>query len=390
MKNPRQYIEQHFSKELKLILFLSQDRLKDDLPNLKNLDWDFFIQLCLKHRLVSQVLKHAEFLTENIPVPVYEKLMEHRLEHSKQALNYTVHAIRIHQKFKENNIQHLFFKGPLLSLELYKDIGYRNFGDIDILVNQQDAEKAKGIIEDLDFNCIYPKIKLTKKQQKANYTISHHYHFVHPKQKIDVELHWNITNPASYYGKASSEIISNKNELKVSTYQLPYISETDNLVYQAAHGSVHQFYRLFWLKDFSVLIDKTKPEIIEQAWQLSKKLKLERSFQLACVLSHLIYGSKLPAIVHPDKVENSLLSVPIKSIENTELRQKGILGKFEYVLYRLKLKPSFKYYFDVIFRLRTHLSDWELVKIPDKLFFLYFLLRPVLLLYHNLFEKRKN
>lgn len=390
MKNPKQYIEQHFSEELKLIIFLSQDQLKDDMPDLKIVDWDVFVQLCLKHRLVSHILKHAEFLAENIPVPVYEKLIEHRLEHSKLSLNYAVHAIRIHQKFKENNLQHLFFKGPLLSLELYKDIGYRSFGDIDILVKREDAEQAREIIEDLDFKCIYPKIKLTKKQQKANYTISHHYHFVHPKQKIDIELHWNITNPASYYGKASSEIISNKNELDVSTYKLPYISETDNLVYQAAHGSVHQFYRLFWLRDFSVLIDKTNPEIIERAWQLSKKLKLERSFQLACVLSHLIYDSEIPVIVHPDKLENSLLSVPIKSIEKTELKQKGIIGKFEYVFYRLRLKPSFKYYFDVIYRLRTHLSDWELIRISDRFFFLYFLLRPFLLLYHHLFEKRKN
>jgi hypothetical protein len=390
MKNPQQYIEQHFSEELKLIIFLSQDQLKDDVPDLKNLDWDVFVQLCLKHRLVSHILNHAEFLAENIPVPVYEKLIEHRLEHSKLSLNYTVHAIRIHQKFKENNLQHLFFKGPLLSLELYKDIGYRNFGDIDILVKREDAEQAREIIEDLDFKCIYPKIKLTKKQQKANYTISHHYHFVHPKQRIDVELHWNITNPVSYYGKASSEIISNKNELDVSTYKLPYISVTDNLVYQAAHGSVHQFYRLFWLKDFSVLIDKTKLEIIERAWQLSKKLKLERSFQLACVLSHLIYGSKLPAINFSDNVGKNLLWIPIKSIEKTELKQKGIVGKFKYVLYRLRLKPSFKYYFDVIYRLRTHLSDWELIRIPDKLFFLYFLLRPFLLLYHHFFEKRKS
>lgn len=147
MKNPQQYIEQHFSKELKLIIFLSQDQLKDDVPNIKNLDWDVFLQLCLKHRLVSHILKHAEFLAENIPVPVYEKLIERRLEHSKQALNYTVHAIRIHQKFKENNIQHLFFKGPLLSLELYKDIGYRNFGDIDILVKEKMPNKQKELLK---------------------------------------------------------------------------------------------------------------------------------------------------------------------------------------------------------------------------------------------------
>ena len=50
-----------------------------------------------------------------------------------------------YKKFIENGIKHCFFKGPLLSLELYQDIGYRNFGDIDILVEKDDVENAKNI-----------------------------------------------------------------------------------------------------------------------------------------------------------------------------------------------------------------------------------------------------
>ena len=388
MRNPKEYIDKYFSDELKLLIALSQDKLiTNSIPNLKNINWDLFVQLCLKHRLVSHILMHSAFLADNIPIPVYEQLMEYRLEHSKRSLNYAVHAIRIHQKFKENNIQHLFFKGPLLSLELYEDIGYRNFGDIDILVDKKDAEKAKELIEDLDFNCIYPKIKLTRKQIQKNYSISHHYHFTHPKQKIDVELHWSITNPISYYGKKTIDILSESHTLKVSNYHLPYISEIDNLVYQAAHGSIHQFYRLFWLKDFSKIISKTKAEQIEQAWNLSKKLKLERTFKLACILAKLFYQVKIPDFMSSESAKSGLISVPIRSIQHTELKQKGILGKFEYIIYRLKLKPSFRYYLQVIYRLRTHLSDWELVKIPDKFFFFYYLLRPFFLLYHNLFER---
>lgn len=388
MKNPKKYIEQYFSDELKLLIALSQNELLErSIPNLKNIDWDLFIQLCLTHRLVSHVLMHSKFLSENIPIPIYEQLIDYRLEHSKKSLNYAVHAIRVHQKFKEYDIQHTFFKGPLFSLELYNDIAYRTFGDIDILIQENDAEKAKELIEDLDFNCIYPKEKLTKKQIKANYTISHHYHFAHPKQKIDIELHWNITNPKLFFGKETSDILSSSVQLKVSNYHLPYINEIDNIVYQAAHGSIHQFYRLFWLKDFSVLLQKSTPEKIKEAWSLSKKLKLQRTFKISCILAKIIYHAKIPEYLNSLQEKTNLINVPIRSIQNTELKQKGILGKFEYVFYRLKLKPSLKYYFQVIFRLRTHLSDWELIRLPDRLFFLYYILRPFLLIYRNLFTK---
>ncbi|MFC2152302.1 nucleotidyltransferase family protein [Bacteroidota bacterium] len=378
----KKYIKQRFSNELKLLIFLSQEELNQDYypGNLDEINWDEFLSLTLKHRLVSHVLKHAKFLAEHIPIPTYEKLIDVRLEHSKLALNFAIHAIRIYQKFTENNISHCFFKGPLLSLELYNDIGYRNFKDIDILVEQQDAEKAKGIIEELDFNCIYPRIKLSEKQIKLNYSISHHYHFVHPVQAIDIELHWNITNPKSYFGVDSKEIIFKSNKLKVSNYELPYISKAENLVYQAAHGSIHQWYRLFWLKDFSVFLTKINSKEIAEAYELSKKLNLAKCFIQACMLSHFIYKSRLPDFI-ATKINAKIIKTPLISISTTDLSHKGIKGKIKLVFYRLKLKPDVKYYFDLAFRLRTHLSDWELIKLPESLFFVYYILRPFLLVY---------
>ena len=388
MINYNKIIEQKFSNELKLLIFLSQDELNQPhyTGNLDEIDWDEFIYLVLKHRLTSHVLKHAKFLADNIPISTYEKLIETRLEHSKKSLNYAIHAIRIYQKFKENNISHCFFKGPLLSLELYNDIGYRSFRDIDILVEEKDAEKAKSIIEELDFKCIYPKTKLTEKQKRINYSISHHYHFVHPVQGIDIELHWNITNPQSYFGVDSKEILLNSLNLKVSNYELPYISKLENLVYQAAHGAIHQFYRLFWLKDFSVFLSKTDSKEITEAYELSTKLKLERCFIHACVLSNLIFKIKLPGFID-NKVSTKNIETSLISISSIDLSQKGIKGKLKYVIYRLRLKSDFKYYMDLIYRLRTHLTDWELIKLSDSLFFLYYILRPFLLIYKFLFRK---
>ena len=388
MKLLKQYTGQNFTIELQLLIYLSQKDLKEGFrSDLTKVDWELFLELVAKHRLTSHVLKHATFLAEHFPIPVYEKLMEVRLQRSKRSLNFAIHAIRIHQKFQEHQIEHCFFKGPLLSLELYQDVGYRNFRDIDVLVNQEDAEKAKEIIEELNFNCVYPKIKLSKKQQKANYKISHHYHFVHSIQNIDVELHWNMTNPKSFLGIQAKTIIDHSTKLKVSNYQLPYISKQENLVYQAAHGSIHQWYRLFWLKDFSVLISNCTEKELQSAYSLSKELKLEKSFVMAYKLSSLIYETREPEFFDLN-IKSGLIKIPLKSISTTDLSQKGIVGKLRFVLYRLELKRDFNYYFDLLFRLRTHLTDWEIIKLHDSLFFLYYFLRPFLLIYKFLFKKK--
>lgn len=381
-------IETKFSEELKLLIQLSQEILDEiNLPtSLDEIDWKEFVRLTKKHRLVSHVLKHSKYLSDNLPIRIYEKLIKIRLEHSKLALSYTVHAIRIYKKFAENDISHCFFKGPFLSLELYEDIGYRNFGDIDVLVEKKDIEKAKQIIEDLDFECIYPKIKLTDKQRITNYSLSHHYHFKHPNQEIDIELHWTISNPKSYFGKETKDIISESRELTVSKFKLPYISKIDNLVYQAAHGAIHQWYRLFWLKDFSKLLKKVSSEEIKDAFDLSKKLKLDKCLLQAITLSHLIYKLETPS-VSDFELSKNLMKVPLKSIELTDLNQLGIKGKLKSLVYRIRLKPNFSYYFDLIYRLRTHLTDWEILQLPKSLFFLYYILRPFLLIYKFLFKK---
>jgi Uncharacterised nucleotidyltransferase len=382
------YIEQKFSNELKLLIFLSQAVLKGNSfsGNIDEIDWKKFIELAIKHRLISHVLQHSEYLAENFPIPTYEKLIDVRLKHSKTSLNYAIHAIRIFQEFKEKSIPHIFFKGPLLSLELYNDIGYRNFGDIDVLVEKKDAEKAKDILEELGFTCFYPKIKLTEKQKEVNYSISHHYQFVHPVQAIKIELHWNITNPKSFFGVESHDIISNSLSLKVSNYELPYISKIENIVFQAAHGSIHQWYRLFWIKDFSKLLTMVNSEDLKKAYDLSKKLKLQNCFIQACLLSNLLYKTEVPDFEN-FRIKKHLFKTPLNSITNTDLSKQGLKGKIKFVFYRIRLKPDFNYYFELLYRLRTHLTDWELIKLPKSLFFLYYVLRPFLLIYKFLFRR---
>ncbi len=47
---------------------------------------------------------------------------------------------------KENGINAVTYKGPVLASQAYGNIGLREFGDIDIFINKKDALKVKKIM----------------------------------------------------------------------------------------------------------------------------------------------------------------------------------------------------------------------------------------------------
>ena len=81
-----------------------------------------------------------------------------------------------------------------------------------------------------------------------------------------------------------------------------------------------------------------------------------------------------------------MVKTALFSIAKTELKQQGFFGSIKYVCYRSRLRENNKYRFDLISRLRTHFLDWEMLPLPDSLFFLYYFLRPILL-FLRLFRK---
>ncbi len=392
MINQHQHIIRQFSNELQLLILLSQQHVnKAELEKIETLeklvDWKLFFELSRKHRLLSHVVKQINKHPDILKPEIKKQLKEIRKELSKKALLYSQSLLQIHQSLKEKNISHTFFKGPLLSLDLYEDIGFRDYRDIDLLVPLSHIEKAKSIIQELGFAMLAPKDELSNKQKKINYTISHHYHLKKPGLPIEIELHWNLTNPKTYFPLEPQKIIAGSEYIEVAQHKLPYISKPVNIAFLAAHGAIHQWYRLFWLKDFSEAIRQSTDQEIQHAWQLSQKFTLEKTFIQACRLSNLLYKSSIPTFLKRAGYSDSLISFGLKAIGNKDLRQQGVGGKVKFVLYRLKLKPNIKYYFSLIFRLRTHYTDWEALSLPGNLFFLYYILRPFILIYKSIFLK---
>jgi len=373
------HIVAFFSKELRLILELSGGFSSEFIGVESDYNWGRFFELLKKHRLTRHVILN-ESAKEILPIKVYNKLKDVSIEESSKSLLYAGELLEIHKGLKQHKIPHLFFKGTLLSIDLYANLAQRRFNDIDLLVDIDQLEKTLAVLKFLDYELFGVEVSMTEKQKKINYNISHHYQLKHKSKAVNVELHWNLTNPKSFASLKTKELLGSHSKVKLQGIDIPYISRVNNIVFLAAHGMVHQWYRLFWLKDFTKLLQNTSKEDINRALVLAERTKLKEAFTLSCITAHILYGIDLPSFCKVKKKYFKKIRIVLLSIATTELKQQGLIGKMRFVFYRIGLKKDLKYYFDLIYRLRTHYTDWSLMKLPDYMFFLYYLLRPVFLL----------
>lgn len=106
-------------------------------------------------------------------------------KHAKRNSVYTIAGVRnlyahnhIHQLLDGNGIPYVILKGQA-SARYYPNPSLRPMGDVDFLVNMEDREKVDQLLREDGF----VKIKIAEK---------HDYHWIYKKDKVEVELHWEL------------------------------------------------------------------------------------------------------------------------------------------------------------------------------------------------------
>ncbi len=116
-----------------------------------NIDWDAIVIVASKHLVLPAVycrLKQRSLLNylPNDLTIYLEKLTQLNRERNQSLLNETKQITTL---FKAHKINHVFVKGiALLAGNYFQDIGERMIGDVDILVDSQDIDKAFDVLVD--------------------------------------------------------------------------------------------------------------------------------------------------------------------------------------------------------------------------------------------------
>ncbi|MFW5916564.1 MAG: nucleotidyltransferase family protein [Bacteroidota bacterium] len=377
-----------FPEELKnIIQILGNSKVKPYFPSkYQDFNWDFFITLIQQHQLTSLIFPYLSKNRDNIPTAAYDRIKSIQQRNAQKALAHVEQTIRLQSLFNKEGIPAIFLKGVALSQILYGDPLLKNSIDIDVLVSLKHIGQAAELLQKQGYRMIYPDIRLSKRQKRINYRISHHYDFQHPEKGVRVELHWKLINPQVLLPFSFDFLYRRSVKVKLHEHPVNTLSMEDYIIYLSVHGAKHRWYNLAWLKDLSQILEETSQQTKLKTFRLSEEMGLKICFLQGCLISRLIYG--VETVVPLPKNQHRLMLMVRKALDaipeyRTELKS----HKLRNLLYQLWLRRNLKYKLTLIFRLRTHHSDWSRVPLPDYLFFLYYPLRPLIYMMNKVKNK---
>lgn len=347
---------------------------------IKRDQWESVINLAIKHRIT----KIVEYSINSFNIPISDKF-RNQINNNNQKITlrmllFTSEISVMSKNFSQLAIDVIPLKGPIASKQIYGDFTAKNSRDIDLLVREEQLEKCIVEIEKQGYINSYPFNSLSNKQKKAFKRSNNQLAFYHPEKKIQVEIHWRLFANQYFLPLSFDELLKDSTKINVGKTTINGLSEIHLLLYLCVHGSKHQWSLLYWLIEVATLIQK-----VEYDWkhilQEAINLGIERPLVQGLILIEKLFNLTAPKLIKEYYQENEIIQKLVETsreiiMEEASFSQKASVTNYLKILnYKMKLNNRMLYKL-AYFKLNS-INDFELVKLPDSLFFGYFWLRPV-------------
>jgi hypothetical protein len=342
-----------------------------------DLDWEYLLATAHHHCLVPLLYLHLNAAASSVvPPQIMGRLERDNHQNTRLNLFLTGDLLKVLELLKENGIVAIPFKGPTLALRAFGDVGLRQFGDLDILVHRKDILKVKELLISRGFQSM---LALTASQQAALLRFDCAYNFKNERGVV-LDVHWELVERHFGFDFETNHLWDRLEPVTISDKQLMTLSTEDLLLILCLHGFTHLWDRLGWICDVASLIDSRK----DLNWQLvlenAKTLGARRILSLGLFLASDLLGAAMPPevwkAVQPD-AQVKKLAGQIREQLFTSRSSTG--GKFAEAVTLVTLRERRSDRLRACLRLAAspRSYDWMFLSVPDSLFFLYYLVRPL-------------
>ncbi len=317
------------------------DLLKGKIPpDLKGVDTQKLFDLFQRHRLFPIAQGMVKILSDSEKIK-WKKAIQ---SGSLRTLQLTKTLKDVLQLLVKEGIEAIPLKGPVLAQLLYGDLGQKHMWDLDLLVLNGDILRAVDVLKGAGFTPHIPSGDL--KPQQWRYYFRHQYDVAMKDSefRIVVELHAGIAYPG-FLNPKEKNLLNDIQEVEIAGFQLPFLSNESTFLYLAIHGTHHLYFRLFWLRDFAMALERWELDhrfIFDQA----KLLGVERMLGVSLSLAHSYFGVKPPEVWHKYLNDQSSL---MKQLEN---RCHKVIGhpkflsrrnRLNVLIFTMTLKPGWRH-----------------------------------------------
>ncbi|MDO9045575.1 MAG: nucleotidyltransferase family protein [Methanobacteriaceae archaeon] len=343
-----------------------------------DLDWEYLINMVSRHRLRPLLYVNLNSICpKKVPEDVLESLKSYYMANVQKNLMLTGELVKIIEILESNDIKAIPYKGPVLASLAYGNIGLRQFGDIDILIDETDALKVKEIMISEGYE-LYSNIII----DNAVYMKLVTEHQFISRNGVIIEIKWRFAGDFFSLATDSSFLSENLNKLDLNCFQICNFSSVNQLIVLCIHAGKHYWTRLSWICDISEFI-KSQNIDWEEALEKAEKLGTKRILLVSLFLAEDLFGLILPdKIIQQYIIDSQIEKISLQIKKMIFLEKKAELSLFEKFFLDLKKRENLIYSIKDCYSELTKPTqrDYNDIALPLFFFRIYVFIRPFLLI----------
>jgi hypothetical protein len=344
------------------------------------LQWDTILDLSETHKLTQLVYHNLKTnCPEIVPPQVMQQLQGLYSTHVQYILFLTGELVSLVKEFSARGIKVLPYKGPVLASQIYGNLALRPFIDLDILVRTADLTSAKSLLLEKGYQLTWPELPLSSALEKVHIRTKYNYQFVHPARQITLELHWAISPNYLAFPSRPEWLWQDLDTLTLAGTELLAFPVEKLLIILCVHGGNHLWDRVGWICDIAELIAHYPALNWGSVFRDASTFGVQRFLLTGLSLAHDLLHAALPVEIlkkiEADTEVQWLAQSMIRRFASFRWSHSGFL---DIPLYHLRARERFRDKVNYCLQMAIpSLKDRAFLPLPEKLNFLYYLIRPV-------------
>jgi hypothetical protein len=346
----------------------------------KEIRWPYLLHIIHQQKVAPLFTRNLEaFAVDCVPEEFATTLRAWTAGNAEACARCAEHIRLLSRLFRERAIDLRVFKGIPLAITAFGDATVRDAGDIDLLVAEKDIFRAEEVLRAVGFVRNEPQAQLTPRRLRSYLAHQKDFSYELPSEDLVIDVHWRLfRNPFLLANAGLAEVGQAWLTLEgepIATLPTPRL-----LLYLCVHGALDGWLRLKWLLDISALLHSMSREEIAETAQLAGDRQALPQFTAACLLSHDLLGSDVPAggLDRNDPRVAHILRFGRQLIRSNNYRPiRELIPSTQWFLNELRMHTSAPYRLELVQRTLFRPRVWQSFHLPDAVFPLYALLSPV-------------
>ena len=274
---------------------LYSERIKELLQ--QDIDWKKLSQLAAFHRVQPLLYKSlVKTGSEGAVPPAILDRFNHQMRFAAvRNLTLLKEMERLSERFDDNGIPAIAFKGPILAQRAYGNLGIRPCVDLDILIPKEAFGKVEELLAADGYEHV-PKTKDMKGVRKAFHLyLARQCTFARPPA-LGLDIHTSVM-PPGYHPFDFDALYGRSQRLSIAGMEVPGFAPEDLLLILCFHGVKNRWEALKHVCDVAELIRAHPDMDWDVVAERARSARGERVLWLGLYMAHALLGADLPPTV---------------------------------------------------------------------------------------------